>query len=213
MTRWRVSLAVYSHRFVALSAAMLLTAVGCAGRHAPAEQPLSTEAISLEALVEVMGQRLAVMPRVAEWKRAHDRPVRDRPREAVVLDKAFMAVDEAARKAGVKPFPEEAVRRFYQAQIDTAVGIQEKILSQPPRPNTKPPDLSKVIRPELDRLGARIADLLVVLPGAPDRSRLEHLARRHWQVEGLEPDAITRLVDALERLFDRRNAPPAGVVD
>ena len=30
-------------------------------------------------------QRLAVMPDVAEWKRSHEKPVRDRPRELVIL--------------------------------------------------------------------------------------------------------------------------------
>ena len=58
-----------------------------------------------------------------------------------------------------------------------------------------------VIRPELDRLGTRIADLLVVQSETPDRSRLARLAQQYWSVEGLEADAITKLVDALERLL------------
>ena len=187
-------------RVGALAVAMLWLSAGCTVRDTPRATPAADTPL-LRDLVEVMGQRLAVMPQVAEWKRAHDKPVRDRPRELVVLDEAVKAVDAAARKAGLEQFPEQAVRSFYQAQIDTAVGIQEHILSRPPKPHAKAPDLDTVIRPELDRLGSRIADLLVVQSGPPDRRYLERLARRHWKVEGLEPAALTRLVDALERLL------------
>ena len=61
----------------------------------------------------------------------------------------------------------------------------------------------------LIRLGQRIADLLVVQPGPPDRSRLERLAREHWRVDGLEPEAVRRLVDALERLLESTPLPGA----
>lgn len=209
MIRWLFSPTAYRLRLAVLSAAMLLLSIGCAVRDAPPQTAPAADTASLEALVEVMGQRLAVMPQVAEWKRAHDKPVRDRPRELVVLDDAVKAVDAAANKAGVTPFPEDAVRRFYQAQIDTAVGIQDQVLSKPPTSRSKPPDLDTVIRPELLRLGTRIAELLVAQPGSPDRSRLERLARQHWRVEGLEPDAVRHLVDALERLLETTPLSPA----
>ena len=194
------ALAVIRLRLAALAVTILLLSVGCAARDTPRAAAATDEKWPRE-LVEVMGQRLAVMPQVAEWKRANNKPIRDRPRELVVLDEAVKAVDAAAQKAGVKPFSADAVRRFYQAQIDTAVAIQKQILSQPPKPHAKPPNLQTVIRPELDRLGARIAELLVVQPGPPNRIHLERLARQHWKVEGLEPAAITRLVDALQRLL------------
>ena len=136
---------------VAWPAAVLLLSIGCALRQAPHHPAPAVAPSSLADLVEAMGQRLAVMPQVAEWKRAHGRPVRDRPRELVVLDDAVRAVDAAAKKAGVKPFPEAAVRRFYQAQIDAAVGIQERVLSRPPASDAEPPDLDTVIRPQLIR--------------------------------------------------------------
>ncbi len=192
--------AAFRLRLTALALATLLLSAGCTVRDAPRAAP-AAGTTSLQDLVEVMGQRLAVMPQVAEWKRANDKPVRDRPRELVVLDEAVKAVDAAARKAGVTPLPKDAVRRFYQAQIDTAVGIQEQILSRPPKLHAKAPNLDTVIRPKLDRLGTRIADLLVVQPGPPDRSYLKRLARKHWKVEGLESAAVTRLVNALERLL------------
>ena len=119
----------------------------------------------------------------------------------MVLDNAIKAIEAAAQEAGVKPYAEAAVRSFYQAQIDTAVGIQEKILSEPPSSPAKPPDLKTEIRPELDRLGTRIADLLVVQSKAPSRSQLEQLARRYWKVKGLDTGAVTSLTDALEQLL------------
>ena len=205
MIRRRIS-AVYRSRLVALSATVLLLSAGCAVWDAPPQT--AADSTPLKTLVEVMGQRLAVMPDVAEWKRAHDKPVRDRPRELVVLADAVKAVDAAAKTAGVTPFPADAIRTFYQAQIDTAVGIQEQILSKPPTSHTKPPDLDTVIRPELIRLGMRIANLLVAQTGPPDRSHLERLAQEHWQIEGLEPDAIEHLADALEQLLKKTPLPP-----
>lgn len=191
-------------RLTALPALLLVLWVGCAPGTGvvPAAAPTGSPAgAALEALVKAMGQRLALMPQVAEWKRAANRPVRDRPRERQVLDQAVAAVDSAARKAGVEPLPEAEVRRFYQAQIEAAVTIQERILAKPADRATEVPDLDREIRPELDRLGAEIADLLVTQPGPPGRSRLHRLAKRYWQVEGLDADSITRLLDALERLL------------
>lgn len=185
----------------ASSCILLVLSIGCAFRAAsPDASPLADDP-QLEALVEAMGQRLALMPQVAEWKRARGRPVRDRPRELQVLDNAVAAVDAAARQAGVGAFPELAVRDFYQAQIDAAVEIQTQVLSRPAESGVEPADLGTVIRPELDRLGARIAELLVTQRNVPDRVRLEQLAREHWRVEGLGPEARLRLVAALERLL------------
>lgn len=180
--------------------------MGCADRGAtvrvaPPPGPVAAESALLESLVEAMGQRLALMPQVAEWKRARDRPVRDRPRELQVLDQAVAAVDRAARRAGRAPWPADEVRRFYQAQIDAAVGIQRRILGEAPQGRPRVPDLEKEIRPELDRLGTRIAELLVLQSGAPERSHLERLTTRHWRVDGLTPDAAAALADALERLL------------
>ena len=201
--RPRPRLALSTVLSAVLSALLLALSLACASRVAPPREARAGAATPLAELVEVIGQRLAVMPQVAEWKRLHDRPVRDRPRELRVLDAAVSAVDEAARQAGVAPLPAAAVRRFYQAQIDTAVGIQEHVLRQPPPKHTAAPDLETVIRPQLDRLGRRIAGLLVVQSGLPERAHLERLAGRHWRVEGLEPAAIERLLDALERLLAR----------
>ncbi|MEM6796384.1 MAG: chorismate mutase [Acidobacteriota bacterium] len=193
-------------RLVAMSMAVLLLWAGCvprAGLVSQPAQPLPADgASSLEALMIAMGQRLALMPRVAEWKRARSRPVRDLPRERQVLDQAVAAMASAARRAGAAPFSEAAVRRFYRAQIDAAVGIQERILSGPPGREAEVPDLVLKIRPELDRLGSRIADLAVAQSQPPDASRLERLAQRHWRVEGLEAEAVSSLLEAVMRLWE-----------
>jgi chorismate mutase-like protein len=192
-------------RLTALPALLLVLWAGCAPptgtvpSRAPTASPAA--AAALDSLVKAMGQRLALMPQVAEWKRARNRPVRDRPRELQVLDQAVAAMDSAARKAGVEPLPEAEVRRFYQAQIEAAVAIQERILSKPANRATEVPDLKLELRPELDRLGAMIADLLVAQPEPPERTRLDRLAKRYWQVEGLDADATSRLLEALERLL------------
>lgn len=189
-----------------VSVAVLLLWAGCAPHTGnisqPTQAPAAGDASSLEALVIAMGQRLALMPQVAEWKRSRGRPVRDLPRERQVLDQAVAAMASAARRAGAASFSEAAVRRFYQAQIDAAVGIQERILSRPPSRDAQVPDLVSEIRPELDRLGSRIADLAVAQSQPPDRSRLERLARRYWRVEGLETESISNLIEAVERLWE-----------
>ncbi len=188
-------------RLFVVTTTVLLVLGGCTTQVTSPPAAPATPKGTLAALVEAMGQRLAVMPQVAEWKRANDKPVRDRPRELQVLDEAVQDVNKAAEEDHVPTFPEAAVRHFYQAQIDTAVAIQDQVLSRPAKAGAKPPDLETVIRPELDRLGAQIADLLVKQTEAPKRSRLERLAREYWKVEGLEPSARLRLVDALERLL------------
>lgn len=193
-------------RSAALTTALLVLAIGCGLRSAPIGRVQAVETADLEALFEAMGQRLALMPQVAEWKRARDRPVRDRLRELVVLEQAVSAVQRAAQQTGRASFSADAVRRFYQAQIDTAVEIQERILEKPPQPGAETADLETAIRPALDRLGNRIAVLLVIQRRAPHRALGQQLARRHWQLEGFDPKVAERLLRALERLLESRPA-------
>lgn len=180
--------------------AMLLVFIlgGCSTQ---SSRPVAETADRLPELIEVMGQRLRLMPGVAKWKLAHDKAVRDRARERLVLDNAVAAVEQAAREVGRAPFPEQAVRQFYQAQIDAAVAIQLSIFEEAPDRTQSAPDLMTEIRPQLDRLGASIARLLMSQSTTVDRDEVRRLAHRIWRVDGLEPSDVDTLVDALLRLL------------
>ncbi|HKJ25332.1 MAG TPA: transporter substrate-binding domain-containing protein, partial [Myxococcota bacterium] len=161
------------------------------------------------ALVAALGERLSLMPLVAEAKRGAGRAVRDRAREARVLEAARADVARHARAAGAAAPPPERVEAFYRAQIEAAVAIQERSLAGPPAPGPRF-DLGGELRPALLRIGDRIAWALVRLDAAPSRTE----ARAALAAE-LEPYAIDAahgdaLADALLRLAQSRASTRAS---
>ena len=183
---------------------VLLLGLGASGCTSVLFCPLPADDGTVEVLIAAMGERLAVMPAVAEWKRRHNRPVVDPERENVVLDNGVEAARQAALQAELPPFPEPAIRAFYRAQIDAAVTIQQKLLARPASTAGPIPDLATEIRPALDRTGARIAELLVRLPPRLDRQQVRAAAHEAWQIDGLDAPEIDRLVDALVLLAGTR---------
>jgi len=98
-------------------------------------------------LLDLLARRLAYMPAVAAWKRGRGVAIDDPAREAAVL----AAARDAARAAGLDPEP---AARLFALQIE--LGKQLQAAAGGAAPEGPPLDLGAQIRPELERLGARI---------------------------------------------------------
>jgi cyclohexadienyl dehydratase len=133
----------------------------------------SASATPLVALGAAIEERLALMPLVAEAKRASGAPVRAPEQEQAVLAAAIRSVREAAARAGVPAPDDAAVSAFFGALIDAAREIQEHTLAGPPAP-AEAADLEGSLRPALARISERIAQLLVQLPPVLEEADVEH---------------------------------------
>ena len=106
-------------------------------------------------LADLIVTRLALMKDVASYKWHHKLPVEDTTREKTVIEAAV----SAGLNHGIRV---EVSRSFYRAQIEAAKEIQRCWLDRWQR--TAPPvrgaDLITDIRPQLLKLGHRIADTL-----------------------------------------------------
>ncbi len=155
----------------------------------------------LSALLAAVGERLDLMPLVAEAKRETGAPVTVPDREAFVIEAALAAARTAARDARLDPLPDRAVRAFFEAQIRAAKEIQRAILEGPAGQGPAA-DLDTALRPALSRIGERIAFLLPMLPKRIDRSALEDRARDRLRTPGLSDAARDALVEAILALCE-----------
>ncbi len=141
-------------------------------RHFPGVTAPDT-AEPLHALLAAIVERLALMPWVAEAKRAGGRPVEDLAQEVRVIDAALAGVVKASQLGSTPPLDAAAVRAFYRAQIEAAKVIQRSVLAGPTAADVHVVDLVAVLRPALMRIGSRMAQLLVEVSQIEDR--------RHWR--------------------------------
>ena len=165
------------------------------------DSPPTAEPVS--ALVAAVGERLDLMPLVAEAKRASGTPVTVPEREARVIDAALSATRKAAREAHLTPIPDRTVRSFFELQIAAAKEIQHTALAAPAG-EAPFADLDTALRPALVRIGNRIAFLLQRLPARIDRGNLEASARRRLRTPGLSDSARDALVEAILALSEAR---------
>lgn len=111
----------------------------------------------MAVLTGLIIERLNWMDEVAEVKRAKGAPVADPQREEALLQ----AMEKQAQAVGLRP---EAVRRFFEGQIEAAKAFQTEWLArpQPAEWKNRPlPDLAKEVRPQLDAIGQRMIGVLV----------------------------------------------------
>ena len=167
-----------------------------------ARQPSATPLVALGAALE---ERLALMPLVADAKRAAGAKVRDAAQEQRVLDTAVATVHEVARRERLVAPADAAVRDFFLALIDAAREVQERTLAGPAPAAAGPPlavptrELADVLRPALARISERIAWLLVQLPQPLDDAALEE-ALTPIQRFGVTPATRERIAYALHHL-------------
>ena len=155
------------------------------------------------ALVAAVGERLDLMPLVAEAKRATGTPVTVPGREARVIDAALAGTRKAAREAHLTPVSDRKVRSFFELQIAAAKEIQNATLAGPAG-GALPADLDTALRPALLRIGNRIAFLLQKLPARIDPGHLEACARQRLRTPGLSESARDALVEAIRALSEAR---------
>jgi cyclohexadienyl dehydratase len=143
--------------------------------------PTATPLVALAAAIE---ERLALMPLVAEAKRASGAPLRAPAQEAAVI---------AAAPASTRP--------LFAALIEAAREVQAHTLAGPPTA-APVPDLDGALRPALARISERIADLAVRLP--PDLDAATALAAlAPIELRGLSADALERIAAALVEVAKR----------
>ncbi len=182
------------------------------GAHPAAERT----ATALAALLAGIDERLALMPDVAEAKRASGSAVEVPEREAKVVE---AAVEEVRRslaqmtgQTGVEldSAREAAVRGLFRAQIEAAKQIQLATLAKPPAPRAAPlPDLDEDLRPALNRIGNRIARLVVALPAGLDSEEILNATRRELAARDLPDARLAAIAEAI--VATSRSAPRAEV--
>ena len=170
-------------------------------RHLP--EAVGASATPLVALAAAVEERLALMPLVAEAKRASGTPVRVSAQEAAVVAAGIDATRAAAARAG-RPAPTDAATSaFFVALIEAAREVQEHTLAGAPAESAAP-DLDGALRPALARIGERMAELVVRLPADLDaetvRSTLAPI-----EIRGLSAAARERIAGALAAL-----SPPSA---
>lgn len=166
----------------------------------------------LSGLLAAVAERLALMPAVAEAKRASGSPVAVPAREIRVLEAALTRVRESERALAVpaaQALPPAAVSEFFVAQIEAAKAIQRRVLAEPRPPNLGPPaSLDEDLRPALLRIGGRIARLLVQLPQGIADDEIRERCQRALAGLGLDEGRIDELARGLIAIETRREPAP-----
>lgn len=160
----------------------------------------------LAALLAAIDERLALMPAVAEAKRASGAPVDVPAREARVIEAALESARRVATDDG-PGFPAldgetaRALRLLFRAQMESAKAIQRDVLSRPALAATgSPPDLPGAIRPALIRIGDRVVRLALALPGGLDHEDVRTATHRALAARGLDDAHVAVLGDAIVAL-------------
>lgn len=179
----------------------LLSFLACmclaAGARASAPSFIDPE-IEVARVIELMGQRLQLMPDVAAWKLVHQLPVQDVERERQVLQ----ATVRRAQLLGIEP---QAAQRLFSLQIELARRVQQDAIDRWRESGTTPQHLRSLdaeLRPALDDLGTRLLQAIyVALPRleAPGFSVSRPLMAPLLSAGSSEAEARS-LVDALDGL-------------
>jgi cyclohexadienyl dehydratase len=141
--------------------------------------PGEATATPLAALAAAVAERLALMPLVAEAKRASGTPVRAPAQESAVIAAA-----------------PEPVRPLFVALIAAAREVQEHALAGVPVATSAPPELDAALRPALSRIGERIAELALRLPAGLD-AETARAALAPIEIPGFGAHARERIAAAL----------------
>ncbi len=176
-------------------------------------------AAALPALFAAIDERLSLMPMLGVAKRREGFPIEVPEREVEVLNAAVMQVRDASLRAGrAEPSEAEkhALRELYRAQFDAAKQIQLAAVRDELIPDEVAlPDVEEVLRPALDRIGERIARLIVALPVDAGQELVESTARLELRTDLLGAPARDLLTQAvvvlvLNQRDSARAASPAS---
>lgn len=187
------------HSRICIALAMLLTASVAAATSFAGPNEVAR-------VFDLMQQRIELMRSVAAWKYANNAPVTDAAREQQVLD----ATVAQAQRLGIDA---ASARELFSLQIRMARDVQEHFIAawKTQRPTDEPVrDLSKELRPELDRLGNEL--LHAIYLALPETMTDDFAARYRSQaakiaMPGLQKDDPAALLKAVSQL--RPAAMPA----
>lgn len=84
-----------------------------------------------DSLLDLVNARLAWMPAVARSKWILDLPIEDEARERAVLASAVAEVNRYAKAVNLPLPSEQAILKFYTAQIEAAKALQRRWMNQP----------------------------------------------------------------------------------
>ncbi|MFO0824378.1 MAG: gamma subclass chorismate mutase AroQ [Gemmataceae bacterium] len=182
--------------------AVAIALVGCR-RSQPhtepqSQQPSQSQASSaVDALLDLMNQRLAVMYDVARAKWNTKSPTEDAARERAVLD----SVAEHGKKFALDP---ATTRAFFAAQIEAAKMIQRAAFAmwqaegRGPFPDA--PDLARDIRPKIDDLGRKLLAALAEFQrlGRVPSAELRQRADARLVGPGVTPEVRAEAIRPLE---------------
>ena len=153
-------------------------------------------------VVELLAQRLQLMPEVAAWKAARNVPVQDVDRERQVLQ----ATVQRAQQLGIEAATAE---RLFGLQIELARRVQSDAIAHWRSSGIAPPaarNLETELRPVLDELGKRLLQALYLSLPQLERSESAQLATlaQPLRTAGLSDAEASSLLQAL---FALRRAP------
>jgi len=144
----------------------------------------------INEVVELMAQRLELMPHVARWKNAHQQPILDAAREQRVLESTVQQAKALGLDTG-------SARRLFAMQIELARDVQSKVTSSADGVPLR--DLNSDLRPALDRLGKSLLTALYLsaadLPSGLPKHESAHLMR--LSSAGITNDQARALLDEL----------------
>ncbi len=132
--------------------------------------------IVVAGLFALLDLRLALMPAVAAYKRAHDLPVEDRAREQALLKR----LTDQAQISGLSA---NAIKSFFRTQIDLAKQVQQETLTAHAHlPDwARGLDLQTQLRPALAELSRRIVYELDQVSHEMRRLSLETFSEQQFQ--------------------------------
>lgn len=153
----------------------------------------------VEALLAATKERLALMPFVAAAKRATGKRVEDVAQERRVIAAGEQAVARAASARGAPAPRTEAIDALYRAEIEAAKWVEEH--ADPATPARW--SLERELRPAIARVSARIAFLVVRVPGGLAASDVAPLSRKLLADSGLDPAHVDAIAAAIAPLGAR----------
>jgi cyclohexadienyl dehydratase len=170
-----------------------------------AEQARRRSTLPALALVAALTERLALMPAVAEAKRASGAPVHAPEREGALLAAAVASTQQAARDARLAAPERAALEKFFGALFEASRAVQTAVLAAPPGSSSPAYDVDAQLRPAIGRITDRVALLLPRLPIQLAESALaDELAARNAELPGFGEGERARLVAAIAEVASAR---------
>jgi len=179
---------VRASRMVFWMVGMLLLLNAC--QTAPMTSPVA-QWREIDRLLVLIDQRLDVATEVAQAKWNSGAAIDDPVRESKILHDLATTLPDAAQA------DRDFILHFFQAQFDAGKIIQRSLhaqwLQQRHPPFSQPPDLSRDIRPELDRLTPMlIISLRQVRPLLTNASARAYLKQRAEQLVAVNDEPAVR---------------------